>query len=132
MSDAVTIDLASRLFREQAWSRWMDGATDNELREGLAALFCKLGLDDVQIPLWLSFVHKLHQSLHAAAAPDPGDGWDTSKSAALDFFLRLEIAAGRFLGAIEDARSAFARLYAVLTPTQQHILDRTFGQALAR
>jgi hypothetical protein len=54
------------------------------------------------------------------------------KSTALDLFLRVEIAAGRFLNAIEDARSAFAQLYSALTPPQQSVLDHAFGQGLER
>jgi hypothetical protein len=37
--------------------------------------------------------------------------------------LRLEIAAGRFLGAIEEARESFCQVHAILTPAQREILD---------
>jgi hypothetical protein len=73
--------------------------------------------------LWDRFVEKLRKGASAAAVPDPGDGWDLGKSAALDQLLRLEIAAGCFLGAIEDARDCFSRLYAILSPTQQRLVD---------
>jgi hypothetical protein len=127
------IGLASHLFRQRAWSRWIDPATDNpDTRAKLDALSRRLGLAEEQMSLWSVFVERLLQSFEVAAAPDPGDGWDMGKSAALDLFLRVEIAAGRFLGAIEDARAAFARLYAVLTPAQQRLLDQAFGQAVGR
>lgn len=126
-----SIGLATHLFRQRAWSRWIDGATDDaDTRARLDDLSRRLALAEEQMPLWSAFVDRLLQSLEAAAAPDPGDGWDMGKSAALDLFLRVEIAAGRFLGAIEDARAAFARLYPVLTPAQQRVLDHAFGQAI--
>jgi hypothetical protein len=128
-----SIVLPSALFRQRAWSRWVDpAANDPDARARLDALSRRLVLAEEQMPLWSVFVERLLKSLEAATAPDPGDGWDMGRSAALDLFLRVEIAAGRFLGAIEDARAAFMRLYAGLSPTQQRILDEAFGHAALR
>jgi hypothetical protein len=103
-----SIELASALFRQRAWSRWVDPTGDYpDARARLDALSRHLALAEEQMPLWSVFVERLLKSLEAATAPDPGDGWDMGKSAALDLFLRVEIAAGRFLGAIEDRPRRF-------------------------
>jgi hypothetical protein len=112
------------IFGQAAWTRWIAGSSGaQEIRAALADMATRLELSAAQRPLWRLFVEKLLIGFTASAAPDPGDGWDLGKSPALDHMLRLEIAAGRFLGAVEDARESFGRVYASLTPAQRDILD---------
>jgi hypothetical protein len=111
-------------FARPAWTGWIAAASgEAELRAALAQLAAGLSLSREQTPFFELFSEKLLGGFLAADAPDPGDGWDMGRSAALDRLLRLEIAAGRFLGAIEEARDGFARLYAILDSRQREIAD---------
>jgi hypothetical protein len=114
----------SNMFARPAWTGWIAGASCQEdLRAALVGLRARLVLSREQLPLFDLFIEKMVGSFTVSDAPDPGDGWDMGKSAALDRLLRLEIAAGRFLGAIEETRESFARLYAVLDTRQRRIAD---------
>lgn len=119
------------IFGHAAWTRWIaDSSGEHEMRAILARLATRLELSAAQQSLWVRFVEKLLAGFAASGAPDPGDGWDLGKSPALDRMLRLEIAAGRFLGAIEAARESFGAVYAILTPVQRGVLDEAIaGQA---
>lgn len=129
MSATVPPDQSGvNIFGHAAWTRWIaDSSGEREMRAALARMAARLELGAAQRPLWLCFVDKLLAGFTASRAPDPGDGWDLGKSPALDHMLRLEIAAGRFLGAIEEARESFGLVYAILTPAQRQILDDTIG-----
>jgi len=110
-----------------SWTRWL-GANERETRAFVDGLAQRLRLTPEQRPLWDRFVEKLRRSGSAAALPDPGEGWDHGQSAALDNLLRLEIAAGRFLGAIEEARDDFGRVYAILSPVQRSLVDAAISK----
>jgi hypothetical protein len=118
------------IFTRPAWTGWIAAASDRgELRATFTRLAAQLCLSPEQLPLFELFTQKLLHGFVAAEAPDPGDGWDMGKSAALDRLIRLEIAAGRFLGAIEDARETLARLYAVLDSHQRQTVDAALTSA---
>lgn len=115
--------LSSAAGLRPSWTRWL-GVNEEEACASLDALARRLHLAPEQHPLCDHFVQKMLKSISRAAVPVPGDGWDQGKSVALDHWLRLEIAAGCFLGAVEEARDSFGRVYAILSPAQQHFIDQ--------
>jgi hypothetical protein len=119
---------ATNIFGHGVWTRRIGGGCgEHEMRAALARVATRLELSAAQQTLWTFFVEKLLSGFAASRAPDPGDGWDLGKSPALDHMLRLEIAAGRFLGAIEEARESFGHVHAILTPAQREVLDDAIG-----
>lgn len=106
----------------RSWPRWLS-ASEEETRVFVGDLGRRLDLTPAQRPLWDHFSDWLARCAAAAAMPDPGDGWDQRQSAAHDELLRLEIAAGRLLGAVEETRACCNRLYACLSPMQCRLVD---------
>jgi hypothetical protein len=88
----------------------------------LAGLASGLSLSRSQHELFERFAGEIARSREASAPPDADDGWQ-SDGAVDDALLHLEIAAGRFLGAIERAREAFAAFHASLSARQRRQLE---------